>query len=269
MPGFRRCLVVAGQTPIVVVNVLLPAIAIYRGDLQSPAVLLSDLHSHENPAYEGTLTFPWFLCLLSAAFIFVEYPEYLREKASSRAALFGGMCAVIMWAWVIPSFLMVILTKFDEKQKLAESEQLSAPKDVTSFLASQSWTWILHCFGATALFFGMAVIAGLYLRYIHPDVLKVEPKSALYSKAIGALGVATSSFVAGIVRYLHLTHDKYLWAYPLLALEILILNCAAFGLGFGFLPIMDTLDEEKPIFNFPQDLYKFIKSINASDLKSE
>jgi hypothetical protein len=94
------------------------------------------------------------------------------------------------------------------------------------------------------------VCGAIYLLYIYPHAKagKLEPAEDVAWKRWGFSIMSVLVPLAGVVRILHIVHDRHFWALPLLAMESGMLFCAGFPICImGHLRTMSILDEKYPI----------------------
>lgn len=108
--------------------------------------------------------------------------------------------------------------------------------------------WLIHVVSATFCFIGMGIAAFLYIWHIAgPTVaLKIEDPQAVFYRTKFALGVVVSAGCGAPVRLLHIYHNRHVWAFPLLMVEVFALGFGVSTNVFGSLSMMRHLDAREP-----------------------
>ncbi|CAK8989890.1 unnamed protein product [Durusdinium trenchii] len=82
--GFRACVAAVGWIPATILNIVLPVIAVWRGDVALPNVMLSDVMA-SGPLYEAVYTWGFSVSMVCVCFIFREASTFWRQKLPSMA----------------------------------------------------------------------------------------------------------------------------------------------------------------------------------------
>ncbi len=129
--------------------------------------------------------------------------------------------------------------------------------------------WFVHMIAATFLFSSFSIIACMYLFFVFPplEAEKLEPKSDLKWKMRCCYLLVLGCPTAITIRGFHIVHSNYIWAVPLLFVEIGFCTVACMAVLCGNFLTMREIDATNPIAIFPFNLLSNSK-INRKRRKS-
>ncbi|CAD7950261.1 unnamed protein product [Amoebophrya sp. A25] len=272
--GLRTLALVGGHSPILFMLVLLPGYAIYAGDIRVPDLLLSDLYAAEKGTLPYQSLFLIGYCLFAdmSLWCFSQYALYVcSEEPRAKAA-----CGVIFVFCIFGiNFCLYLLLGFTfEEEWLTDG---SKNESVTSLFMQQPLyqmvSWIIHISAATILFASIGMCALLAVNVLEPLARESggkmnEPAEDTRRRWFWTRSCMWSLPVVGVVRLAHIFHDRHMWAYPLLIMEIWILFSAGCVMLFGFLHTMMMLDFQEPLID--REMCRLLlgwSSLNKNELK--
>ena len=95
-------------------------------------------------------------------------------------------------------------------------------------------------------YFQVVICALLFRSEILPVTARFEsPRDVWWKKSAAMTAFVTGPFAA-IVRYLHMYYDRYTWSWPLLVIEIILIDLCGVFLLMGNWDLMQQLDREHP-----------------------
>jgi len=237
--GMRTCLAwFGGFLPVTVLNLIVPLIALYRGDVKIPNLLISDVMASHS-FYEALYTWGFTINMLNSCFVMREATALWRKNLPERApdiARFVG----ILYLICAPSLFGVV------------SFQYSPDLDIfTSAYNLDLLVWLLHCGSASSCFLSVCAMAIIYGWRLGPALIKkdlVHPADRFW-RMIAVNGIVVFTFAGVLVRGLHLLHDPTQWCIALLVVEEALIQMMQVGVFVGTTRDMMSLDASDPIFN--------------------
>lgn len=232
-----------GTLPMIMIVCFMPFIGLYNGDVQLPDILLSDLYASK-PIYAAFFLFGYCSCASTAAFSFVEYSRFLREK-SKKLGVPAGLISVLLIFVILPNLYLLLGFQFEETHEEGQNFYL----DIWAKPWSQLVPWFIHVVSATILFISFGLCSAVYLVFIYPHIKDgaTEPMADVISKKWFCSSLATIVPIAAFVRILHITHSRYVWAIPLLLGEISMISIAGMLVMVGNMETMKLMDKQYPI----------------------
>lgn len=272
MIGFRVLYAFFGNIPLVFLIVGLPIYAIWVGDAKVPTCLISDLLAM--PKYGKYFVASMCVAALSSSFTLHEYSRFLRKRVPAIEPTLDKIMAGILIG-IAPGLFLLIAFDFSENEDDSHIDDIS--NVVGSMSTDQFITYIVHCGGATAVFWGFMQTAVLYMFGVRPYSIAVEPgwDRAIKNFYFSLLVLGTP--IAGVVRVLHLFHGRIMWTIPLLIAEQFLIGVACLIPATGFLQTMHLMDCEEPavrwenmfrVTNLSDDelrVRKKLEAFNAND----
>lgn len=220
-------------------NIVVPIVAFYRGDIEMPNVMISDVMA-AHPAYEAVYSWGFSMTMLNSCFILreasLQWRKSMPELAPTIArflALLYGVCAPCLFGTIA----------FQYKQDLNLFE-LQFNMD---FLM-----WFLHCSFASGFFLTAAIMAVIYGWRLHPMLTKknlVHPADRFW-RSISVTGMVVLTAAGAVVRGFHFLHDATQWCVLLTAIEVGIIQSILAAVFIGYSRDMMALDAKEPIFDF-------------------
>jgi len=219
---FRQLLGVVGTLSGLGCLACLP-VAMLRGDLHHPDILLSDLM--KAPGYREVVCFALLIGCAANIYLMIEALRYLRGRASWEVA-WSIDVAVCLQVCIFPAFLLVVFFPFGEV----------------------GLHWFLHCVGCLLTFVAIAGAGFVYVFFIAPKLSKshIVPKEDAWYRRWCGISVCSLVVVAAGVRSLHFA-DNAGWAWSLLAVEIGF--CALWNLAsvLGNWQTLGEMDRTDPV----------------------
>eukprot|EP00438_Fugacium_kawagutii_P033007 Skav230190 [mRNA] locus=scaffold1418:80587:83065:- [translate_table: standard] len=120
--GFRACVAAVGWIPATILNIVLPVVAVWRGDVALPNVMLSDVMA-SGPLYEAIYTWGFSISMVCVCFVFREASTFWRQKLPSMAPDVDRF-VFMLYALCAPCLLGLVA--FQYKQDLPLGDNLSS-----------------------------------------------------------------------------------------------------------------------------------------------
>lgn len=226
--------------PVTLLNFVVPTIALLRGDIKMPHVLISDVMS-AHTAYEACYTWGFCITMLNVCFVLREVTVVWRREMPERRGDVARFIA-ILYAVCAPCLFGVVA--FQYKHDATPMSQVEVSK--LDFII-----WVLHCGFASLLFLSATIMGVIYGWRLHPALEKkhlVHPADHFW-RMCGVWGMLICVLVGAPVRYLHLFSSAETWAVPLLVVEVVFIQLMLVGVSLGSTRDLMSLDASDPIFN--------------------
>jgi len=241
--GMRACIaLIGGFLPVTILNIVVPLIALYKGDIKLPYVLISDVMS-AHPVYEAAYTWGFCITMLNVCFVLREASLRWRIQIPERkanVAIFLG----IMYGIMAPSLFGLVAFQY--------KHDLAILTDGHNVSTLDTVLWLLHCGFTSSFFLSASYMAFIYGWRLNPTLLKgkfLHPADLFWR--MGCVnGICLVIFVGIAVRYLHLFHSHEFWAIPLVLVEVALIQLMQGAVFLGFLRDMMSLDASDPIVTF-------------------
>lgn len=237
--GLRTCVAwLGGFLPVTVLNLILPAVAFYRGDIKIPNVLISDVMA-SHPLYSAIYSWVFSVNMLCACFVMRELSMVWSRKIPELAPNIARFVA-ILYGICAPSLFGVV--SFQYKQDI----------DIfTSPLDSDFCFWLVHAIFAAMFFLAALAMAIIYGWRLGPVLMKkdlVHPADRFW-RTLAVNGILVFTAAGTIVRCFHLHNATAHWGIVLVVVEVVLIQLMQVGLFIGMSRDMMNLDAIDPIFH--------------------
>mmetsp|Transcript_54273 Transcript_54273/g.118946 ORF Transcript_54273/g.118946 Transcript_54273/m.118946 type:complete len:541 (+) Transcript_54273:20-1642(+) len=250
--GFRTSLSMLGLAACTVLTVPVPVMALYRGDVVPPNVMLSDVMAC-HPVYEAVYTWFWGMTMCAGCFVFREASLYWAREAPELRPDIGRLLSV-MYVIITPCLIGLVSFQYRHESKGLASEV---------YLDSDFLQYSMHTVFTSIFFVAVSGLSFIISQRIMPVLEKkglVHPVDRLWGAAAGQLLVGLL-VPAAILRLLHLFYDDVFWSIPLVVAELIFIQGSVIACFCGTKKLMMALDAEDPIIELDhwwaklQDVY--------------
>lgn len=225
-------------------NIVVPVVAFYRGDIKLPNVMISDVMA-AHPAYEAVYSWGFSMTMLNSCFILREASLQWRKTMPELAPVIARFMA-LLYGVCAPCLFGTIAFQYKHDLDIFKSK-----------LNLDFLMWLLHCSFASVFFLTAATMALIYGWRLHPVLTKknlVHPADRFWRYlAVNGMMVL---FAAGVVvRGFHLFHDAAQWCILLTGIEVGMIQSILAAVFIGTSRDMMALDATEPIFDISDLLH--------------
>ncbi|CAL1155428.1 unnamed protein product, partial [Cladocopium goreaui] len=196
--GFRACVATVGWIPATILNIVLPVVAVWRGDVALPNVMLSDVMA-SGPLYEAVYTWGFSLSMICVCFVFREASTFWRQKLPSMAPDVDRF-VFMLYALCAPCLLGLVAFQYKHDLSLHREDLWALIYDFDFLL------WALHVFHTSVFFLTCCAMAYIYGLRLSPalDASGLTHPSDRFWRSSGSWCILMLTPVGVVVRFFHL-----------------------------------------------------------------
>lgn len=242
--GFRAGMILAGAIPATLLNVFVPIIALSRGDVTLPNVMLSDVMASHR-LYEAFYTWGFSISMVSVCFVLRESSFYWRREMPSLAPDVDRFI-FILYCVVAPCLFGLVSFQYNNDMSF---EVLSSGTFIDVVNNFDFVLWFMHVFYTSVFFLGCCAMACIYIWHLNPKLGAnglVHPVDRFWRDAT-ARCIALLTPVGVVVRLLHLFIGSSLWGILLVIVEVALIQLFVAGGFIGVMRLMMELDAQEPM----------------------
>jgi len=242
--GFRAGAAFAGSIPGTLLNLVVPVIAIYRGDVALPNVMLSDVMA-SNELYEAIYTWGFTLTMVAVCFVLRESSGYWRHELPSLAPDVDRFL-FLLYAVCAPSLFGLVAFQYSHDMSFSSDASIKEVMYTLDFLL-----WSLHAFFTAIFFLGCCGLCYIYSRRLNPALLS---KGLMHTTDRWWREFASNSCtfllpVGVVVRVLHLVMGTTFYGVCLVLIEVAMIQLFILCAFLGVARLMMQLDAAEPMLN--------------------
>lgn len=241
--GFRACVAAVGWIPATILNIVLPVVAVWRGDVALPNVMLSDVMA-SGPLYEAVYTWGFSLSMICVCFVFREASTFLRQKLPSMAPDVDRF-VFMLYALCAPCLLGLVAFQYKHDLSLHREDLWALIYDFDFLL------WALHVFHTSVFFLTCCAMAYIYGLRLSPalDASGLTHPSDRFWRSSGSWCILMLTPVGVVVRFFHLFSGTALWGILLVLVEVALIQVFVIVAFLGVARLMMELDLAEPMMD--------------------
>lgn len=241
--GFRACVAAVGWIPATILNIVLPVVAVWRGDVALPNVMLSDVMA-SGPLYEAVYTWGFSLSMICVCFVFREASTFWRQKLPSMAPDVDRF-VFMLYALCAPCLLGLVAFQYKHDLSLHREDLWALIYDFDFLL------WALHVFHTSVFFLTCCAMAYIYGLRLSPalDASGLTHPSDRFWRSSGSWCILMLTPVGVVVRFFHLFSGTALWGILLVLVEVALIQVFVIVAFLGVARLMMELDLAEPMMD--------------------